>query len=69
LTPYRTFRWNSADVEPHFLEQRPASGKSFIWERPFLAGDVLMDAEKMLEIIETRVWFPKKSVDEQKTLN
>jgi hypothetical protein len=25
-----------------------------------------MDAEKMLEIIETRAWFPKKKVDEEK---
>jgi hypothetical protein len=49
-----------------FLEEQTEIGKSFIWEKPFLAGDVLMDAEKMLEIIETRAWFPKKRVDEQK---
>jgi hypothetical protein len=69
MTPGGTFRWNSADVEPRFLEERTESGKSFICEKPFLAGNVLMDAEKMLEIIETRAWFPKKSVDKQKTLN
>jgi hypothetical protein len=31
-----------------------------------LAGDGLMDAEKMLEIIETRAWFPKKKDSEEK---
>jgi hypothetical protein len=49
-----------------FLEEIPEMGKSFIWKKPFLAGDVLMDAEKMLEIIETRAWFPKKKDSEEK---
>jgi hypothetical protein len=31
-----------------------------------MAGDLPVDAEKMLEIIETRAWFPKKKVDEEK---
>jgi hypothetical protein len=30
---------------------------------------VQMDVEKMLEIIETRAWFPKKKVDNQKAIN
>jgi hypothetical protein len=45
-----------------FLEKQLARGKSFMWKKSFLAGNVLMDTEKMLEIIETRAWFPKKKV-------
>jgi hypothetical protein len=28
-----------------------------------LGGDVCMDAEKMLEVIETGAWVPKKKTD------
>jgi hypothetical protein len=31
-----------------------------------MARDGLMDAEKMLEIIETRAWFPRKKDTEEK---
>jgi hypothetical protein len=31
-----------------------------------LEGGVPLDAEKMLDIIETRAWFPKKKVDKEK---
>jgi hypothetical protein len=36
-------------------------GKIHSWR-----GNVLMDAEKMLEIIETGAWFPRKKVDNEK---
>jgi hypothetical protein len=49
-----------------FLEKQLARGKSFIWKKPFLVGSVLMDTEKMLEIIETRAWFPKNKDTEEK---
>jgi hypothetical protein len=31
-----------------------------------MAGDLPVDAEKMLEIIENSAWIPKKEVDEEK---
>jgi hypothetical protein len=40
-------------------------GKPFILKKIFLAGGLRMDVKKMLEIIETGAWFPKKEADKE----
>jgi len=49
-----------------FDAPRPKMGKSFIWKKIFFAGDLRMDMEKMLEIIETRAWVPRKKAEKEK---
>jgi hypothetical protein len=49
-----------------FGASKPNIGKSFIRKKIFFAGSLRMDMEKMLEIIETRAWVPRKKAEKEK---